>query len=582
MARIKRARRWPGEPGARAPRRPKTAAPPAAPRKRAAPPELRPFQREGVEELAAAGWRALLADAPGCGKTPQALVAIAENARTLCPALIVVPPSVLHNWQAEAERWLPGIRVQVLDKVDSPLRRGVHLTITTWDLAAVRREALLGYGFRLLVCDEAHYAKNPETQRYAAIQALAARCPHLILLTGTPVLNDVDELEALFALFGEDRPPMIRRLLEDVAPDIPRKRRVSLYAEIPADIRREYEQVVAEFADWLDDYLPRVVGVAEAPEAADRALAAEPLAKLAYLRRILGRGKVPAAAAWIGEMVRRGEPVVVFGHYADVLDLLGQALAKLGIAYVRLDGSTPAETRTAAVAAFQRGDVPVFLGSSAAREGITLVRSAHLLRLERDYVPAYEEQAEDRIRRIGQTRTTTIWYLHAENTIDQRISEIVEEKRRLVAQTIGSATVESTELDEILDVWRRVPALRAGVPLVASNPRASIDLPEFPVKARSVQAVLLDPARWPLDAVQREVRRRGLRVKDVQRVTGGIRLECRALSAFQGAQVRLVQLAPGLAVAIGRRAQADADRMRAGRRVRRIRSRRVGLSWPAP
>ncbi len=587
MPTIRRRRHWPGEVAERAPRKARKA--PAAPARKAPrgpAPELRPFQREGVDFLAEQGWRVLLADAPGCGKTPQVLVAIGENGRALCPALVVVPPSVLHNWQAEAERWLPGVRVQVLDRQDSPLRRGYHLTLTTWDLLSARQSDLVAYGFRLLVADEAHYAKNPETQRYAALQAVAATCPHLILLTGTPVLNDADELAALHALFGGDEPPaMLRRLLEDVAPDIPRKRRVALYAEIPADIRREYEQVVAEFGDWLEEYLPRVIAApAEASAAADRALAAEPLAKLAYLRRILGRGKVPAAAAWIAEMVRSGEPVVVFGHYADVLDLLGQALAKLGVAYVRVDGATPAETRTASVRAFQEGSVPVFLGSSAAREGITLVRSAHLLRLERDYVPAYEEQAEDRIRRIGQTRTTTMWYLHAENTIDQRITEIVEEKRALVASLIGSAEVETAEVDAALDAWRRVPALRAGVPLVAANPRAALDLPAFPAPARAIQAVLLDPARWPLDAVQREIRRRGLRVKALERVRGGLRLVCRALSAFVGGHVRVVSVGPGLAIAVGRRAADDADRMRAARavqRVQRIRARGVGLSWPA-
>jgi SNF2 family DNA or RNA helicase len=579
MAKMKRAKRWGNAPKPKRKRR-------AAPKKRKTetkraapvgpPPDLRPFQREGVDYLAEHNWRVLLADAPGCGKTPQVLVAIRENARALCPALAVVPASVLRNWRREAERWVPGIRVQTLATQSDPLRRGHHLTITTWDVAAARKDSLLAYGFRLLVADEAHYAKNPDTARSMAIREIAGRCPHVLLLTGTPMLNDVDELRVLEGMFGTETPPMLRRLLEDVAPDIPAKRRVYLHAEIPAGIRGEYEQVVAEFGEWLDDYLPTLLGdAAAAGDAAERALAAEPLAKLAYLRRILGRGKVPAAAAWVQNMRKRGEPCVVFGHYNDVMDLLGQSLSKLAIPYVRLDGSTSTEARQAAVEAFQGGEVDVFLASSAAREGITLTRAAHMLRFERDYVPAYEEQSEDRIRRIGQTRTTTIWYLHAENSIDQRISEIVDRKRALVAQTIGAADLEHVELDEIIDVWRRIPQLREGVPLVADNPTAAIDVPDLPPSA-VVQSVLLDPARWPLDGLQRVLRRRGYRQRSIERLPGGgVRLHCRSLGAFRDGRVRQIAVAPGLAVLVGQRASTGAARMRATRRTQRTRRLRI-------
>ena len=585
MAKIKRAKRWANTPK---PKRRKRRKPPAKRLRKSSapvgpPPTLRPFQREGVDFLAEHNWRVLLADAPGCGKTPQVLVAIRENAQKLCPALAIVPASVLRNWRNEAERWVPGVRVQIIDKRDTPLRRGCHLTVTTWDVAAAQKDDLLAYGFRLLICDEAHYAKNPDTHRSIAAREIADRCPHVLLLTGTPMLNDVEELRVLEGLFGTEAPPMLRRLLEDVALDIPPKRRVYLHAAIPPAIRGEYEQVVADFGEWLDEYLPRVLGdAAAAGDAAERALAAEPLAKLAYLRRILGRGKVPAAAAWVRRMAKRKEPVVVFGHYSDVLDLLGQSLSKLGIAYVRLDGSTSTEARQAAVEAFQAGEVGVFIGSSAAREGITLTRAAHMLRLERDYVPAYEEQSEDRIRRIGQTRTTTIWYLHAENTVDQRISEIVDLKRALVARTIGSATLEHVEMAEIIDVWQRIPELQGGVPLVADNPTASIDLPNLPPSA-VVQSILLDPAQWPIDGIQRVLRQRGYRQRSIERLPGGgMRLHCRSLGAFRGGKVRQIRVAPGLAVLVGKRAQTGAGRMRATRRVqktRKLRIRRTRRKW---
>jgi SNF2 family DNA or RNA helicase len=543
--------------------RPKAAKPAAAPVERRAPPKppppLLPFQREGVDFLRAHGWRVLLADAPGCGKTPQALTAIRENPRALCPALAVVPASVLRNWAAEAEIWLPGATVHTLDKIDTPTRRA-HLTLTTWDVVAQRAEELAACGYRLLVADEAHYAKNPDTLRCNAIRVIAETTPHVLLLSGTPMLNDVNELEVLRSLFGDDQPPMLRRLLEDVAPQIPPKTRKHLFVTIPKAIRDEYEEVRESFADWLNEYLPRAVEAGEDPDPGrvDRALEIQHLTKLAYLRRVLGRGKAPAAAALIYDLTRGGEPVVVFGHYSDVLDILGQLLTRLGVPYVRVDGGVSTEARHAAKLAFQRGDVPVFVASSAAREGITLHRAAHLIRLERDYVPAYEEQSEDRIRRLGQTRPTTIWYLHAEDTVDARISEIVDAKRRLVTDVIGAATTATGTEGQTYRRWEQIPELAPGVPPLLLSPRGELELPALPDPAR-VQAVIFATSLWPSDGLQRALRRHGFRTREIEVGPVKGKITCRVSTAFQANTLRPVTVAPGLICVVGRRVE-DAER----------------------
>ena len=585
-ARVKRAKSWPGMPkppkkGAK--RRRKARARKRRELKRrqpySGPPMvLRDFQRIGVDFLAKHDHRVLLADAPGCGKTPQVLVAIKENPRKLCPALVVVPASVVENWRIEAERWIPGVRVTMANKLKKPLRRGAHITITTWDLLAARWEEFASFGFRFLVCDEAHYAKNPEAQRTKALIEVAAQVPHTTLLTGTPLVNDADELQVLKGLISKDKdPPMLRRLLEDVAKDIPPKRRVFVYAEIPDEIRNEYNEVVQVYEQWLTEYLPNVMDNAAAIEAAaERAVNAESLSKLSYLRRILGRGKVPAAAAWILNMVKKhNEKVVVFGQFIDVLDLLGQAMAKLGITYVRLDGTTTQEQRQAAVEAFQSGKIDVFVGSQAAHEGITLTKAANLLFLERGWTPAGEEQAEDRIRRIGQTRTTTIWYLHAEDTLDDRITEIVEHKRRLTSQHIGTATIETSTIPDVLDVWQRIKVLSEGVPLVARNPKAALDLPPLPDKRR-VFSVIFDSRRWPFDSLQRHLRRHGYRTRKIQREKLLIQIQCRAVSAFRQGSVRRLKLADGIWLEMGRPETRDAARMKTVRAERkRLKKRRL-------
>jgi SNF2 family DNA or RNA helicase len=537
------------------------------------PPELRPFQREGVDFLAENNWRVLLADAPGCGKTGQVLVAMRENVRTLCPALAIVPASVVKNWAKEAHMWMPGVKVQLAANLVTPLVRGHHLTVTTWDLLAARKDEFCRYGFRLVVADEAHYAKNPDSQRSQALSEVAERAPHLLLLSGTPMVNDVDELMVLQSLFGEENPPMLRRLLEDVAPDIPSKRRIILEAAVPDEIRNEYKEVENIYAEWLQEYLPKIMdNELDIEAAAERATNSEGLSKLSYLRRVIGRGKVPGAAAWIRQKMQKKEPVVVFGQYVDVLDLLGQCLSKLGIPYVRLDGTTTLEQRQAAVEAFQKGKIDVFIGSQAAREGITLTRAAHLLFLERWWTPASEEQAEDRIRRIGQTRTTSIWYLHAEDTIDDRINEIVERKRALVARHIGTATIRTSGHAEIMDIWRQISELKNAVPLVCHNPKAEIDLPPLPKDRQRVWAVIFDAQAWPLDALQRYLRRNGYRCRKIERSGVVIRIQVRAKTMFEAGSFYRKTLADGFGVILG--AALDHD---AAARMRRVRAERKTL-----
>lgn len=363
---------------------------------------------------------------------------------------------------------------------------------------------------------------------------------------------------------------MLRRLLEDVAPDIPAKRRVVLEAAIPDEIRNEYKEVENIYAEWLQEYLPKIMdNEFDIDAAAERATNSEGLSKLSYLRRIIGRGKVPAAAAWIRQRIQKKEPVVVFGQYVDVLDLLGQCLSKLGIPYVRLDGTTTLEQRQAAVEAFQKGKIDVFIGSNAAREGITLTRAANLLFLERWWTPASEEQAEDRIRRIGQTRTTTIWYLHAEGTIDDRINEIVERKRTLVARHIGTATIQTSVLAEVLDVWQQIKELQNAVPLVCHNPKAEIDLPPLPKNKDQVWAIVFDAQAWPLDALQRYLRRNGYRCRKIERSGVVIRIQVRAKTMFEAGSFFRKTLADGFGVVLG--APLDHD---AAARMRRVRSER--------
>ena len=205
MARIKRAKAWPNAAKRKAKKRKKVKKAPPPPVKPLLAPVLRPFQRDGVDFLKKHKWNVILADAPGAGKTPQALVALLENHKKLAPALVVVPSSVARNWKKEAKRWCPRLRVQLVDSMQTRIRPYRHLTITTWDLLAYRQDDFATRGYKCIIADEAHYAKNPNTQRSKALKRMADLSSHLLLLTGTPLVNCPQELDELKALYGKKR-----------------------------------------------------------------------------------------------------------------------------------------------------------------------------------------------------------------------------------------------------------------------------------------------------------------------------------------------------------------------------------------
>ena len=424
--------------------------------------ELKPFQKEDVSTLRRNDYRALVANSPGTGKTIISLACIRFDRKKLTPTVIIAPASVTTNWYREAKKWLPGVTAHVITDTQTPLPRITpEILIISWSLLQHRAAEIAQCRPQFIIADECHFAKNTDASRTKYLAALAARVPHMILLSGTPLINNPDELEAIKSLFNQDDVPMIRRLLEDVVPEVPPKTRAPLPVILRPEHERDYRNAEEDFENWLEDELRRRMSEGEAAETAQRAMASEALVKTGYLRRLLGVAKVHAAVDWISRAVRLGEPVVVFAEHQEVVQGLQKGLRAQRIGHVTIDGSTSRKDRQSAIDTFQEGRVPVFIGTKAAKEGITLVRARHLLFVERYWTSAEEEQAEDRIRRIGQTRPTMIWFLHATGTIDDRISQVIEYKRRLIAHTIGASEIAERDEDTVMrliEVWNHQAA----------------------------------------------------------------------------------------------------------------------------
>lgn len=458
---------------------------------------LRPFQAEDVEFLAKNDYNALVANAPGTGKTIEVLACIKRDLKKLTPALIICPSSVVTNWCREARKWVGRISIHSIKDQKTPIpKKRAHVMVVPWSMVADRELDLAHYGFKMLVADEAHFAKNPEAQRSQALMTISKRVNHRLLLTGTPIVNTSLELDAINSYFqSSEPPPMIRRLLEDVAPDIPPKTRSRLTIRLRRKDRHRYNKLNDDFTEWIEEELRKRMEAGEAQAAAARALAAEALVKVGYLRRVLGQSKVYAAADWASRAVRLGEAVVLFAEHQEVIRRLQILLRKQRIKFVTIDGNATRKARQKAIDRFQQGRVAVFIGSKAAKEGITLTRARHLMFVERYFTAADEEQAEDRIRRIGQKSKTTIWQLHAEDTIDDRLSDIVETKRQIVRQAIGSADIREKPEDAVarlIGKWNTHLQPKRGKPVSLGLSKPLPPLPDTP----KVHQILFAKPRW--------------------------------------------------------------------------------------
>lgn len=474
--------------------------------------ELREFQREDIDQILAHGLRALIASEPGTGKTIVAIKSLTGGYPQSFPAVVVCPASVTRNWARELKTWAPGVRVVLIETGNEPVPKITRNTVIliSWALLDAWWADLIHLGIRTIIADEAHFARNEETLRSQALYRLSQRTPYMLLLTGTPIVNQQQELVALKLLLGEN-PLMIRRILEDVAPDIPPKSRSYVPIELRPAHRADYDNADHEFEEWLlkEREIRRAAGLSDIE--VERTLAAEALTKVGYLRRLVGEYKVPAAVDWIARAVRLGEPVVVFLEHQNVLNKLTKSLRKQRIRFGVVDGSTPPRVRQDLVDGFQAHKFPVFIGTRAAKEGITLHAARHLLFIERFFTSADEEQAEDRIRRIGQRHATTIWFLHAGDTIDDRVDQIVKIKRKIVRTAIGSADTEETPVGNVmslLSTWNDHVHADVGKPLSLG---LGEPLPPLP-SPRDTHAVSFYGDRWTLGAAVRWCRMNGYEV----------------------------------------------------------------------
>ncbi|MDP2935475.1 MAG: DEAD/DEAH box helicase [Dehalococcoidia bacterium] len=458
---------------------------------------LRPYQIRGYSWMAFLdrfGLGACLADDMGLGKTIQ-LIALLLHERLqkkrTGPTLLIAPMSVVGNWQREMERFAPSLKVMVhhgAERLSGPAferqARKHDMVISTYGLAHRDQPHLASVSWERVALDEAQNIKNPSTKQTLAIRSLRARSR--LALTGTPVENRLSDLWSImeflnpgylgsatyfrqaFALPVEKyrdeerlgslrrlvQPFLLRRLKSDpnIIQDLPEKMEMKVFCNLTREQASLYQAVVKD-----------MMGKIEESEGINRKGLV--LATLMKLKQVCnhpahflqdgspleGRsGKLLRLVEMLEEALAEGDRALVFTQYAEMGQMLKAHLQdKLGREVLFLHGGTSRKARDHMVRRFQEeaGGPPVFvLSLKAGGTGLNLTAANHVFHFDRWWNPAVEAQATDRAFRIGQKRNVQVHKYVCAGTLEERIDQLMEQKKDLAESVMGAGEGWLTEM----------------------------------------------------------------------------------------------------------------------------------------
>ncbi|WP_448809537.1 DEAD/DEAH box helicase [Agromyces bauzanensis] len=471
--------------------------------------ELMKHQARFIESARLGHRSFLLADEPGLGKTAQSV--LAASVAGAYPLLAVVPNVVKMNWAREVERWTPQRRATVIHGDGDTLDAFADVVVVNYDVLDRHMAWLSTLGFRGMVVDEAHFIKNLQSQRSRNVLALADRIrrttpggnPLLLALTGTPLINDVDDFRAIWQFLGwieGDRPSpallgrleetgltpadlgfypearrividmgIVRRRKVDVAADLPAKRIADLPVELDDELGRSVRAAerelgnrlvgrfralvearnlrIGDLDDDLRDQFIRAVARADLEESKS----AKSGENVFTMVRRIGQAKAGLAADYAAQLARSVGKVVFFAKHIDVMDQAEAAFAARDLRTVSLRGDQTALQRQAAIDAFNKDpEVAVAVCSlTAAGVGVNLQASSNVVLAELSWTAAEQTQAIDRVHRIGQDEPVTAWRIIAAHTIDARIAELIDAKQGLALRALDGSDVEPGSADSV-------------------------------------------------------------------------------------------------------------------------------------
>ncbi|MEH1837523.1 MAG: DEAD/DEAH box helicase [Nostoc sp.] len=460
--------------------------------------QLRPYQERGAAWLSFLerwGLGACLADDMGLGKTVQFIAFILhlkEQDALENPTLLVCPTSVLGNWEREVNKFAPSLKILQYHGDKRPKGKAFleavkkhDLIVTSYSLLHRDIKSLQSVSWQIIVLDEAQNVKNPEAKQSKAVRELEAT--FRIALTGTPVENRLQELWSIldflnpgylgnkqffqrrFAMpiekYGDTasltqlrslvQPFILRRLKSDrdIIQDLPDKQEMTVFCGLTSEQAALYQQVVEQ----------SLVEIESAEGLQRRGMILALLIKLKqicnhpaqYLKQATleqhNSAKLLRLKEMLEEVLDEGDRALIFTQFAEWGKLLKPYLEKqLGREIFFLYGSTSKKQREEMIDRFQhdpQGPPIMILSLKAGGVGLNLTRANHVFHFDRWWNPAVENQATDRVFRIGQTRNVQVHKFVCTGTLEEKIHDMIESKKQLAEQVVGAGEEWLTELD---------------------------------------------------------------------------------------------------------------------------------------
>ncbi len=487
--------------------------------------ELMAHQARLVEAAAEGHRTFLLADEPGLGKTAQALLA-AQTAEAY-PLLVAVPNVVKTNWAREVELWTPSRRATVLHGDAMDVDGFADVFVVNYEILDRHLGWLGQHGFRGMIVDEAHYIKNKSSQRSQNVLELAARIrkrvprPLLMALTGTPLINDIEDFRAIWQFLGwiDDKKPLgelmaelddtgltpadrgfypaarqivvdmgiVRRRKVDVASDIPARRIADVPVELEGEAGRSIRKAEEDLARRLVERYDRALETRRTPSVVEgidydlvrqvatwerEDISTESGENVFGMLRRIGQAKAGLAADYAAQLARNAGKVVFFAKHIDVMDIAEETFAARGIPSVSIRGDQSKTAREKAIDSFTNDpEVQIIVCSlTAAGVGINLQVASNLILAELSWTDAEQTQAIDRVHRIGQTEPVTAWRVIATQTIDTRVAELIGSKAGLAARALDAEVEEGDggfdlQLEALVGLLRGALEKREGTSL---------------------------------------------------------------------------------------------------------------------
>lgn len=463
--------------------------------------QLRPYQRAGIhwlDCLIAHHLHGILADDMGLGKTIQTILAIRlayEKDLIKQHSLIICPKSVLPFWSRELVKFFPEVKIKEYIgsyRDHSVLKQqGPTIFISTYETVTRDMEHIIPIPFHFVVLDEATKIKNPETQRTKAIKGISSL--HRIALSGTPIENRPAELWSLFdflmrgylgtyggfirlfenpitqsadndiahKLSKRIRPFVLRRLKSEVAKDLPEKIKMEEWCELTTEQKSLYGQIqdqyvspirkslekgeIVSFASCILPILTKLKQVCDHPALITGV--EEPLENRSE--------KFDFVIDKVKEICENNERIVLFTHFLKTLNLMESAFNKFKIKYIRIDGST--QNRQIFIDKFNNKEVDAAICSiQACGHGINLIAANHVIHIDHWWNPSIEDQATDRVHRIGQEKTVYVYDIFTRGTLEEKIASLLEKKRNISDKVIGALAKEEIHWtkEELLELLK--------------------------------------------------------------------------------------------------------------------------------